>query len=747
VSVVAGDPERLLLRTKLAPPIPRGLVARDELVGALADGLSRPLTLILGPAGSGKTSLLAQWRLSAGKGRSVAWLALDVSDNEPTRFWTYVIAALQSVLPDVGETAFRLLRAPGVDLVEETLPELLNDLLESAQETVLVLDDYHVIRDELIHRAMAFFLERIPDGHRVVIASRSQPLFPAATLRARGALSEIEPGQLGFSEPEAATLLNDVHRLGLSDGAVRRLRGRTEGWAAGLYLAAMSLQDRENVDQLVESFAGSDRRVVDYLGAEVLDRQPGDVLGFLLRSSVLERLCGPLCDAVARVGNGQEMLERIERSNAFLVPLDERREWYRYHHLFAELLRHELSRRDPGSVEVLHRRAARWLMDSGLIPEAVRQMVAAGDVDGVAEVVLSHWLAFVNSGQRGTVGEWLAAIPDERLRGDGRLCLARAWFATVMGRPEEVWPWLDHLERARVHNPAQDRPVWLEATVLRASTFHLIGDMAQTRTCAEQISPLDGSSTWHTMAASLLGASARWRGDDVAAVELFEQAASIGRRGFQAAAEIASGQLALIAADHGDWHACEANAEAAFALIDERGLGEYWMSTFAHLANGKALRHARRLRHAEAELARAVVLGRRGAGVVELAYTLATLADLRLELGDRRSARELVIEARGLTNRAPDPGPVVPHLLEHAERSLRLVTQPQGTHMAVGEELTEREQAVLGLLTSGLSAQEIGDELGVSRNTIKTHTRSLYRKLGATGRREAVARGRQLGLL
>jgi LuxR family maltose regulon positive regulatory protein len=208
-----------------------------------------------------------------------------------------------------------------------------------------------------------------------------------------------------------------------------------------------------------------------------------------------------------------------------------------------------------------------------------------------------------------------------------------------------------------------------------------------------------------------------------------------------------SGQRALIAADQGDWDACEANVEAALGLIDERDLDEYWMGALARLANGRALRHARKLREAEAELARAVVLGRRGVGVIELAYALLMLADLRRELGDRNSARELVLEARGLIDRAPDPGPVVPRLLEQAERSLRLVTQPQSTGMAVGEVLTAREQAVLGLLTSGLSAREIGDELGVSRNTIKTHTKSLYRKLGATGRRQAVARGRQLGLL
>jgi LuxR family maltose regulon positive regulatory protein len=703
--------------------------------------------VILGPAGSGKTTLLAQWRSSAGEGQAVAWLALDASDNEPLRLWTYVIASLRSVLPAVGETALRLLRAPGVDVLGEAVPALLNDLLDSAQETVLVLDDYHVIHEELTHRAMAFFLEQLPDGHGVVIASRSQPPLALARLRARGALSEIDPGRLGFSEAEAGALLNVVHQLGVPDHAVKQLHGRTEGWAAGLYLAALSLRGRENVDELIKSFAGSDRRIVDYLGAEVLDREPEDVLTFLLRTSVLERLCGPLCDAVTGNTDGQEMLERIERSNAFLVPLDERREWYRYHHLFGELLRHELGHRDPGSVARLHGLAADWLMGAGLISEAVRQMVAAGDVDGVAEVVVSHWLAFVNSGERGSVAEWIAAIPDDCLGSDGALCVARAGLAITVGDDVGVVPWLDRAERAATRNPAENRSVWLEGTAIRASALRRLGDMGQARRVAEQIAPLDGSSPWHSAAASVLGSSLRWLGDDAAAVELLEEAVCLGHERFPMVAVFCSGQLALIAADQGDWDACEANVEAALGLIDERDLDEYWMGALARLANGRALRHARKSREAEAELARAVVLGRRGVGVVELAYALLMLADLYRELGDRRSARELVLEARGLIDRAPDPGPVVARLLEQAERSLRLVTQPQSTGTAVGEELTDREQAVLGLLTGGLSAREIGDELGVSRNTIKTHTKSLYRKLGATGRRQAVARGRRLGLL
>jgi LuxR family maltose regulon positive regulatory protein len=272
--------------------------------------------------------------------------------------------------------------------------------------------------------------------------------------------------------------------------------------------------------------------------------------------------------------------------------------------------------------------------------------------------------------------------------------------------------------------------------------------MGQARRFATQIGRRDGSSPWHGSAAYLLGVAARWFGDDAAAVERLKEAVHLGYRTKNPVVSVlARGRLAIIEADHGGWDECSANVEAAFALIEERDLDEYWFGALAHVANGRLLRRARKLREAEAELAQAVALGRRGVGVVDQAYALVTLADLRRELGDRRSARKLVIEARGLINKAPDPGPVVPHLLEQAERSLRLVTQPQGTGMAVGEELTAREQAVLGLLTSGLSAREIGDELGVSRNTIKTHTRGLYRKLGATGRRDAVARGRELGLL
>jgi LuxR family maltose regulon positive regulatory protein len=722
-------------------------VPRDALVQAFGAGLVRPLTLIRGPAGSGKSLLMAQWRLAALPDRRVAWLSLEEGDNEPVRFWSYVIAALRSALPEFGEAPRSLLRAPGVDLMDEVLPALINELLETPSDTVLLLDDYHVIYHEAIHAGMAFLVEHVPGNHRFVIASRSEPPLPLARLRARGSLSEIDPEQLGFSEPEAEYLLNEVHHLGVATDAVSRLHRRTEGWAAGLYLAALSLRDRPDADELIAGFSGGDRRIVDYLAGEVLDRQPDVVLRFLLCTSVLERFCAPLCDALTGAVDATAMLDRLERSNYFLIPLDPRREWYRYHHLFAELLRHELERRQPESSVDLHRRAGRWLANAGLISEAVPHMVAAGDLDQAADLIASHGAELATSGRALTVAEWFDALPAEYVAADARLCVGRAGVALAVGRHDEVVPWLDRAERAPNHRLEAEPTFAARAIVRRAAAWRLRGDMRVSRELAKQVMPLDGSSRDHALAADLLGASARWLGDDAAAVDYLTRSGQLGRERDPATAVAAYGQLALIAADHNDWRTCEVNVKTAFALIAESELQEYWMGSFAHLAQGRLLVTQRKTSEAQAELTRAVTLARRGVGVIELAHVLIDVADARRELGDRRSAIELVREARELSAHVPDPGTVLPRLLDKAERSLRLVSERRGSRLVVIEELTAREAAVLALLPSGLSAREIGQELGVSHNTVKTHSKNLYRKLGAAHRREAVARGRELGLL
>jgi LuxR family maltose regulon positive regulatory protein len=692
--------------------------------------------------------LVAQWAASAREERPVAWLSLETDDNDPVRFWMYIIEGLRSVVPGIGDASVAILRAPGVNLVDEALPPLVNELADVSEQLVLVLDDYHAIEDERIHEGMASLIEHLPSTLRIVMTSRVEPPLRVGTLRARAQLSEVDAVQLRFSVSEAESMLNGVHGLGLSPEMVKRLHDRTEGWAAGLYLAVLSMRGREDASGLVESFTGSDRRVVDYLAAEVLGEQREAELDFLLHTSVLDSLCAPLCDAVTGARDSRAKLDRIERVNYFLIPLDPRHEWYRYHHLFGELLRHELERREPRRAAQLHDRAGRWFLDAGMVSEAVGHLTAAGELDAASELIDNHWLAFTNAGQRETVARWMNHLPHGYIAGDGRLCLVQARTALAVGERSEVLRWVDLATQAPINNPGDDVELGEEVTVVRAAALQLLGDMRQAEQLAQRLAPLDGSSIWHSLAACLLGTSARSFDATDDAQALFETAIKLGSSSQNfIVSMLALGRLALIAADRGDWLGCTANIEAAFDVVRTNGLEEYWICSSAHIARGRLFCHDRRLTEAAAELGRAVSLARRGAGLVELSYALTTLAELRRELGYRPAARELVLEARELLSRCPEPGTLAPRLLEQSETSLRLVVDLSGARPIVIDELTVREQAVLGLLPTGLSAREIGDELGISRDTVKTHTKRIYQKLGVSSRRDAVARGRGLGLL
>jgi LuxR family maltose regulon positive regulatory protein len=748
VAVAGNDLGAPLLRTKLVVPSSPRLVVRGGLIDALYEGVSRPLTLVSGPAGSGKTMLVAQWGASAGDRRPVAWLSLEADDNDPARFWMYVIEALRSVMPGIGEVPLAMLRAPGVNLAGEALPALINELADVSQQLVLVLDDYHAIEDERIHEGMASLIEHLPTTLRIVMTSRVEPPLRVGTLRARAQLNEIDAEQLRLSLSEAESMLNEVHGLDLAPDIVKRLHDRTEGWAAGLYLAVLSMRGREDSGSFVTSFTGSDRRVVDYLAAEVLGEQREAELDFLLHTSVLDRFCAALCDVVTGARDSRAMLDRIERVNYFLIPLDPRHEWYRYHHLFGELLRHELERREPRRAAELHNRAGRWFLDTGMVSEAIGHLTAAGELDAASELIYNNWLAFTNAGQRETVARWMDQLPRGYIASDGRLCLAQARTALTVGERDEVLRWVDLATQAPTNNAGDDAELGEEMTVVRAAAWQLLGDMRQAEQLAGRLAPLDGSSIWHSLAACLLGTSARSFDAYDDAQALFETALKLGSSSPNfIVSMIALGRLALIAADRGDWRGCSAKVEAAFDVLCTNGLEEYWICSSAHIARGRLFRHDRRPTEAVAELERAVSLARRGAGLVEWSYALTTLAELRCELGDRRAARELVLEARDLLSRAPEPGKLALRLVGQLERVLRLVVDQSGARPVVTDELTAREQAVLGLLPTGLSAREIADELGISRDTVKTHTKRIYQKLGVSSRRSAVARGRDLGLL
>ena len=450
LSAAAAAEQDVLLATKLHVPAARpGFVARPRLAGALVEGLARGLILVCAPAGFGKTALLADWVRSGD--RLVAWLSLDPADDDPVRFWRHVVAALDQARPGIGERVAPLLGPPTPPSFEGLVTALINELAAqpSADGVLLILDDYHLIGSQPVQASLTFLLEHLPPELHLVLAGRSDPPLPLARLRARGQLAELRTAELRFTEDEAAALLREAAGPGLPDAAVAALAARTEGWVAGLQLAALSLRGQTDVARFVAAFSGSHRFVLDYLAGEVLDRQPEEVRTFLLQTSVLERLSGELCDAVTGRTGGQVMLEQVERAGLFLVPLDEVRGWWRYHHLFADLLRARLQQQHPDQVAELHRNAAAWSDERGLADDAVRHAVAAGEMTWAARLIEQYFDAAFNlRGERATVQRWLAALPAELVRSRPRLLLAQALLAATSGRAEAVEPPLDAAERA-----------------------------------------------------------------------------------------------------------------------------------------------------------------------------------------------------------------------------------------------------------------------------------------------------------
>jgi LuxR family maltose regulon positive regulatory protein len=400
----------VLLAPKLRiPGRRRELVSRARLLRQLTAGPPK-LTLIEAGAGWGKTTVLTEWSARAGPQRPFAWVSLDCNDNEPAGFWSYVVQALRGIDPAVGATSTRVLRTPGTPPAE-ALPFLVNELSALRRPVILVLDDYHSITSPEIQAGMAFLLDHLPESLRLVMATRSIPPLPVARSRARGELLEIRSQDLAFTAEEAAALLNDVLQIGVQPEDVARLHRRTEGWPAGLYLAALSMRGNRDPHEFTEAFAGDDRHITDYLSAEVLDRQPPDLRAFMLRTSVLDELCGSLCDAVTGGRGSAAVLEDLERANLFLISLDTRRRWYRYHHLFAELLHHELERQEPELVPSLHRRAAGWYARESSIPAAVRHATLAGDLDRATELIATHVEASDDRVRLETVAGWLDDMP------------------------------------------------------------------------------------------------------------------------------------------------------------------------------------------------------------------------------------------------------------------------------------------------------------------------------------------------
>jgi LuxR family transcriptional regulator, maltose regulon positive regulatory protein len=738
----------VLLETKLhVPAIRSQVVQRTALLDALSAGHRRKLTLLSAPVGWGKTTLLAQWVSDAGEDQRFGWVSLDRSDNDPVWFWMYVVAALQKVSPGVGARAVELLTM-GADPVQAVLPTLLNDLDTIARPMVLILDDYHQVVNRAVHEQMAFVIDRMPTNLRLVLATRSDPVLPLARLRASGDLVEMRSDDLRFGASEAGHLLNNVLGLNLADEDIQLLHRRTEGWAAGLYLAALSLAGRRDAAAFIRTFAGDNRHIVDYLMAEVLDSQPAHMHSFLLRTSVLGRLSGALCDAVLQTSGSAMVLENMERQNLFVVPLDMSRRWYRYHHLFGELLRTEVQRSEPDLVAGLHRRAAAWFQAEGLVDEAVRHLVAAGDIAGSADLIAEDWVNEFNAGGVSTVSGWLDLLPYESVRQDRRLSAARAWIALNLSQFDDAHVWIEAVEAGSVSDSGHSI-LDPELVALREVHAFMTGDVVAALEAARLAITLDFDDALQAQSAAccIYGSALYFSGNIDEAKGTFRRAVRLAEKIDDRRRRVyALGYLALIAAESGQLAEAEHQIRRATGVGSNLAGGEHFVNAMVPLAAATVL-EARGDRSAAADAAQlAVMLAREGAGVLEVAKALLARAKILEDVGDQETAMASRNEASALLRGCADLE-TAQLVLTAARRSKSVAVSPRNQEDIVAEELTAKEYEVLRLLATRLSRREIGQRLFVSLNTVKTHQRALYRKLGAENRAAAVTRGRELGLL
>ena len=652
----------VLLATKLHVPRPQpGFVPRRRLAARLEEGLARGVVLVCAPAGSGKTVLLADW--ARGDGRPVAWLGLDAGDNDPARFWRHVVAALGRARPGTQGLAGPELGPLALSSPGGLVTALINELADQPgdDEAVLVLDDYHLIDSQPIHDSVLFLVEHLPRGFRLVVASRSDPPLPLARLRARGQLAELRTDELRFTADEAAVLLREAIGADLPGQAVAALTARTEGWAAGLQLAGLSLRGQHDKAEFVAAFGGSHRFVLDYLADEVLDGQPEQVRGFLLETSVLERLSGELCDAVTGRANGQAMLEQVERAGLFLVPLDEVRGWWRYHHLFADLLRARLQYEQPGRVQALHRAAAAWCDEHDLADDAVRHALAAGDPAWAARLIERNVEALLGRSEGATLRRWLSALPAESVRDRPRLSLAQAYSAAQGFQVEALQALLDDTERGFAVNgeePYEASTGRLDSILanvpagiafLRAALARLRGDAAlAVGYNLQALAQLGDDDRLLRYFVRWNRAATDWLGGRLGPAERGLAEALAERR---AATEFFAGFLAMrVCYDLGEVQRAQGNLDAALATcqqaLEVAGEGSQPALTGpAHVGLAQVLYERNELAAALDHAMRGVALCRQLAFILPLATGLAIVARIRHAQGDAAGALEAMGEA------------------------------------------------------------------------------------------------------
>ncbi len=737
----AAGPGLDLIASKLRPPPVRsGTIRRPSLIGRLVHDDSRPIISVVAPPGYGKTTLLSHW---AGRNsQAFAWVSVDEHDNDPRVLLSYVAKALDAVQP-VGGRVFEALASPVSSVPGSVVPRLGSAFWSMTAPVVLVLDDVHLLHNRECRDALSVLADHVPGGSRLVLAGRSEPPLRIARLRAEGRVLEIGPDDLMLSREEAASLLRAAD-VTLGEDDVAALHQRTEGWPAGLYLAALYLREGGPLGTAAVSFGGNDRLVSEYMESEFLARISHRHRVFLTRTAVLERISGPLCDAVLELPGSAATLADLARSNLLLVPLDRRGQWYRYHHLFRDMLLAELERLEPGLMPVLRRRAAAWCLRNDLPEEALEYSMAAEDVGTAATLVQRLWLPANRQGRFATLQRWFRWLEErDGIAGHPMVAVSAAFLAAETGRPAEAERWANTVDRwqyqdgARPDDPAAE--AW--AAVLRAILCrHGIGQMrADADEAAQKLAAADIVAA---IAALCQGIARILSGDldggDAYLEDAVGVAAEVGAH--ETLAEALS-ERSLLAMARGDWSRAEVLAGQAATALRQVG-----METLLGCAvQARAAFHRGNIPAARQQLVGAQRLRPLMTFAIPHLAVQARieLARVHVALADVAGARTLMREIDELLNRRPDLGTLVGEA-----RALRTQLSAEHAPSTPGaSSLTGAELRVLPMLATHLSFPEIGTDLFLSPHTVKSHAMSIYRKLGASSRSQAVVRSRELGLL
>ena len=734
-------PGPVLVATKLRPPVVRDqVVPRERLLERLRAGSGLALSLVACPAGFGKTTLLAAWREAEAVRKPVAWLTLDEGDNDPVVLWSYVIEALRRACPAVGLPASPQL-AGAASIVDTVLPRLVN-VLDDLGEVTLILDDFDRLAGGAARESLAWFVDHAPTTFQLVLSTRTEPDLPLAALRAHGDLLELRAGDLRFTPGEADAFLNGRLGLSLMLEEVDALVARLGGWPAGLYLTALSLRRTADRHAFISELGASSRHLLDFLETEVLQAHDRPMQALMLRSSILERLSGPLCDAVLDQQHSAAMLDALSRSNLFLVPLDGEGGWYRFHPLFARLLRVELERREPGTAPALHRRAYAWHRDHAMTGEAIAHAIAAGAHAEAAGLIEASWVSYASSCRYEAVLAWIGQLPEEMHSGDAGLLLVKAWMLSLSGKREEAGQVIAAAGRLG-QDGGSPRPDGFSSasaslTMLRACCPW--GDVGAQLENGRRAAELEGpGSSWRPVACWAVGVGLYFRGEPGEAGRWFAESAALAPPSEQWPAGASSlAYRSLIAGEAGRLEEQRMLAESAAELVREHGTEK--ASGAVPLALGVSLAARGRPEQAQALIGYGAALLRSRGQPAELAMALLHQASVLQALGNRERSQAAITEARAVIGSCPDPG-ILTGRLSACERSHRPATR------SADEELTGRERRVLQLLTSDLSERDIGHELYVSHNTVHSHVQSIYRKLGVSSRSGALQRTRELRLL